>query len=174
MPLLFLHQQPHLTHLHVSFHMDNMAAVQCVKRMGSSRSLPLLQAAKDLFSLAAARHLTLSVVHLPGQDIWADALSRTEMSSVEWSLHPDMFHDLVELFGCQEVNLFTFTTNQILPLYLTRKVVALAGGPDALAMDWGRWEHVYLFPPPASSVMMAVCCTLEDFCCRVLLVAPLW
>ena len=174
-PLLFLHQQSHLTHLHICFHMDNVAAVQCVRRMGSSRSLPLLRTSESLFTLAASRQLTLSAVHLPGRhNVWADALSRQEMSSVEWSLHPDAFQDLVELFGCPEIDLFATTDNHMLPLYLTRKVATQAGGPDALMTSWATWEYVYLFPPPAAAIMTAVCRLLQNFRGRVLLIAPLW
>ena len=174
-PLLFLHQHVHLAHLHVCFQMDNVAAVQCIKRMGSSRSLPLLRTSEELFALAASRHLTLSAVHLPGRDnVWADALSRRTASSVEWALHPDAFQDIVELFGCPEVDLFAAGNNHLLPLYITRTVATVAGGPDALLTSWAAWRYVYLFPPPAAAVMTAVCSRLQDFRGRVLLIAPLW
>lgn len=174
-PLLFLRHQRQLTHLHLSFHMDNVAAVHCVQKMGSSRSLPLLRATEQLFSLAASRHLTLSAVHLPGRsNVWADALSRTAASSVEWSLDPDAFHDLVDLYGEPEVDLFASTTNHLLPQFLTRTVATAAGGPDALLTSWHLWRYVYLFPPPTASMMLAVCRRLEDYRGQVLLVAPLW
>ena len=143
-PLLFLRQHRHLAHLHICFHMDNVVAVHCVRRMGSSRSLPLLRTSELLFTLAASRHLTLSAVHLPGRDnVWADALSRTGSSSVEWALHPDSFQDLVELYGRPEVDLFAAPDNHLLPLYLTRTMTTEAGGPDALLTEWNTWNYIY-------------------------------
>ena len=174
-PLLFLRQQPDLQDCHICFHLDNVAAVHCIHKQGSSRSLPLLRASESLLSLAASRHLTLSALHLPGRhNVWADALSRTEDSSVEWSLHPDTFSDLVELFGRPDIDLFASVENHHLPLYLTKGLPTAAGGPDALLTTWSRWPYVYLFPPPAAVVMSAVCRRLRDFRGKVLLVAPLW
>ena len=174
-PLLFLCQQPDLHDCHIRFHLDNVAAVHCIHKQGSSRSLPLLRASENLMSLAASRHLTLSALHLPGRhNVWADALSRSEDSSVEWSLHPDTFSDLVDLFGQPDIDLFASVENHHLPLYLTRSLPTAAGGPDALLTTWTSWSYVYLFPPPAAVVMSAVCRRLRDFRGRVLLVAPLW
>ena len=174
-PHIFIRQQVHLNQMHICFHMDNVVAVQCIKRMGSSRSLPLLQASEHLFHMAASRHLTLTAVHVPGRDnVWADALSRSETSSVEWSLDPDAFTDLIDLYGLPDVDLFASALNHRLPLYITRTTVTPAGGPDALLEDWNRWEYIYLFPPPAAAVMTAVCGKLETYKGRVLLVAPLW
>ena len=174
-PLLFLRHQAHLHHTHICFHMDNVAAVHCVKKMGTARSLPLLQTSEQLFTLAASRHLALSAVHLPGKDnVWADALSRSETSSVEWALHPDAFLDLVDLYGLPEVDLFAAHNNHLLPLYITRNAVTSAGGPDALMVDWNAWSFIYLFPPPSASVMATVCGKLEGFRGRILMVAPLW
>ena len=174
-PLIFLQQEDHLRDCHICFQMDNVAAVQCVRRMGSSRSHPLLLVSERLFALAASRHLYLSVVYLPGRhNIWADALSRTHGSSVEWALHPDAFMDLVDMFGCPEVDLFAAPDNHLLPLYLTKSFATEAGGPDALLTPWEKWRYVYLFPPPAAAVMSAVCRRLQLYKGKVLLVAPLW
>lgn len=175
MPLLFLRHQTHLARLHICFRMDNVVAVHCVRRTGSSSSLPLLQTTELLFTLAASCHLTLSVVHLPGRDnVWPDELSRTESWSVEWALHPEAFQGLVELFGRPEVNLLAATDNHLLPLYLTRTVTTEAGGPGTFMTMWDTWSYIYLFPTPAAAVMMAVCGRLQDFRGRVLLVASLW
>ena len=174
-PFLFLQQQPTLRDCHVSFHLDNVAAVQCVRRMGSSRSLPLLRASEHLFALAESRNLTLSASHLPGRhNAWADALSRSMRSSVEWSLHPDTFQDLTDIFGLPEVDLFAAEDNHLLPQYLTQFTVTEAGGPDALTAEWSPWRYVFLFPPPAASIMTQVCARLQDFRGQVLLIAPLW
>lgn len=174
-PLLFLRHQDHLSHTHLCFHMDNVAAVHCVSKMGSSRSLPLLIVAEQLFAVAAARLLTLSAVHLPGRcNVWADALSRTGTSSVEWALHPDAFLDLTDLYGEPAINLFASPTNHLLPRFLSRTVATVTGGPDAFSTSWDAWPYIYLFPPSTSSIMTAVCGRLAEYRGRVLLIAPLW
>ncbi|MPC76382.1 hypothetical protein E2C01_070792 [Portunus trituberculatus] len=174
-PLLFLQQQADLRQLHICFYMDNEVAVQCVKRMGSSRSISLLRKSKALFNLAALRHLTLSAVHVPGRDnVWANVLSSSDTSSVEWSLNPDVFTNLEELFGLPKLDLFATSENHQLQQYITRSVVMATGGLDSFLMDWNTWGFVYLFPPPAMMVMTAVVCKLETFRGRVLLIAPLW
>ena len=92
---------------------------------------------------------------------------------MEWSLHPDTFQDLVELYGLPEVDLFAAADNHLLPLFLTRTQTTEAGGPDALITSWDAWSSVFLFPPPAAVVMAAVVRRLRSFRGRVLLVAPL-
>ena len=174
-PHFFLLQQPHICSVHLLFRVDNMVAVQCIAKMGSTRSLPLLRAAEGLFSLASSRRLTLSAAYLPGRhNVWADALSRMEASSVEWALTPDTFADLCDLYGRPEVDIFAAEDNHLLPLFLTRTRVTAAGGPDALLTSWATWSFLYLFPPTAAAVMAAVVRRLRSFQGRVLLVAPFW
>ena len=174
-PVLFLLRHPHLRSVAVCFRMDSQVAVHCVMRLGSSRSLLLQRVSERLFRLAWARSLHLSAVYVPGSaNIWADALSRSAVSSVEWSLTDDAFWDLVDLFGLPQVDLFASWGNARLPLFLTRSVPTAAGGPDAFLVDWGRWDFIYLFPPPAVQVLTRVCDRLRRFLGRVLLVAPLW
>ena len=157
-PLLFLLHHDHISQIHLCFHMDNVAAVQCVCKMGSSRSLTLLIASEKLFRDAAARHLSLSAVHLPGHsNVWVDALSRTQDSSMEWTLQPDAFQDIVAVYGEPEVDLFASEDNHQLPHFLTRTVATESRGPDALRVPWERWRYVYpfLLPQPPSWLQCA-------------------
>ena len=171
----FLRDNPLLENVSIGFRMDNVAAVQCVARMGSSRSVALLETSEVLFETAFSRGITLSAVHLAGQDnVWADALSRARTSSVEWSLDEDAFQDLLELAGPPDIDLFASQDNHRLPLYLSRTYRTSAGGPDAFQVDWNRWGFIYLFPPPSTSLLLQVCHRLRTYKGRVMLVAPLW
>ena len=157
------------------FHMGYLVAVHCVNKLGSARSLPLPGASERLFVVAASWRLHLSAVHVPGMDnVWADALSRGETSSVEWSLSEDAFGVLVDLYGLPGVALFASQGNHRLPLFVTRLSGTVAGGPDALVLAWIRWKYVYVFPTPTSTVLSKVVALLESFLGRVLLLAPLW
>ncbi|XP_076034771.1 uncharacterized protein LOC143021258 [Oratosquilla oratoria] len=61
-----------------------------------------------------------------------------------------------------------------LPLFLSYNHRTRAGGPDAFTEDWNRWKYVYIFPPPATTVLLKVMQTLRSFKGRVLLIAPYW
>ena len=82
---------------------------------------------------------------------------------MEWSLTDDAFEDLVDLFGMPEVDLIASLENHRLPQFITRTSVTQAGGPDALRMDWNKWNSIYLFPPPTPSVLSGVCSRLWSF-----------
>ena len=81
---------------------------------------------------------------------------------------------LVAHFGLPQVDLFASRAIHLLPLFLSRSERAQAGGPDAFAVDWGQWSTVYLFPPPATTLMLQVVRRLESYRGRVLLIAPWW
>ncbi|KAK3892416.1 hypothetical protein Pcinc_003649 [Petrolisthes cinctipes] len=84
-------------------------------------SLLLLSITEELFDLAAARQLHRTASYLPDRDnMWADALSRQRASSLEWELRDEPFLDLVDLFGCPQIDLFASLTNHRLPQFLTR------------------------------------------------------
>ena len=138
--------------------------------MGRSAS-----ASEALFRLARARSVLLSASHIAGeQNLWADALSRRGSSSVEWTLDRRVFSHLTDMFGLPQVDLFASVSNHRLDRFLTRSSVTPEGGPDAFREDWNRWQFVYLFPPPLTSIMLRVLLHLRSYRGRVLLVAPLW
>ena len=154
---------------------DNTAAVHCVNAQGSSRSPSLLLASEPIFRLGEERKLHFRAFHLAGVDnTWADALSRRATGSVEWGLCPSVFEGLVARFGLPEVDLFASRTNHLLPLFLSRTERTQAGGPDAFTVDWSQWSTIYLFPPPATTLMLQVVRRLESYRGRVLLIAPWW
>lgn len=61
-------------------------------------------------------------------------------SLVEWRLLLQMFHPLMSQFGVLEINLFTALTSHLLLLYLTKFSHTVAGGPDAVTVEWNRWN----------------------------------
>lgn len=175
MVVQFFLSQTAWTDCHLLFQLDNQVAVSCIKRQGSSRSAILLTVTESIFLLASARNLTLSAQYLPGKEnIWADALSRRQSRSVEWSLNQLTFNLLCDAHGCPQVDLFAHHDNHRLPLFLTRSIRTTAGGPDALLEDWNRWQFIYLFPPPSTRLMLQVCQKLRQFRGKVLLIAPHW
>ena len=154
---------------------DNVAAVHCLNAQGSSRSPSLLRLSFRIFRLAEGRGLHVRAFHLAGvENVWADALSRRSTASLEWALRQEVFDGLSVRFGRPDVDLFASRSNHRLPLFLSRAEVTAAGGPDALAVGWEQWAYIYLFPPPTTSLMLAVVRRLEEFRGKVLLIAPWW
>lgn len=171
----WLIRHPEISGMSVRFDMDNVTAVQCVQRQGTARSGPLLALSEDIFAEASRRTISLSARYVPGRENdWADALSRFRGTSVEWQLRPQVFESLSLRFGTPEVDLFASPDTAQLPLYLTYNQRTRAGGPDAFTEDWNRWKYVYIFPPPATPVLLKVMQALRSFKGRVLLIAPYW
>ena len=154
---------------------DNMAAVQCINRQGSTRCEALLVVSEALLGLADYQRSHIVATHLAGsENLWADALSRDDPSAVNWSLLETTFHDLSLRLGRPEIDLFASHLNRKTDLYLTRFESTVAGGPDAFAVDWNQWGHIYLFPPPLTSMMLRVVNRLRSYRGKVMLIAPLW
>ncbi|MPC18598.1 uncharacterized protein LOC123515634 isoform X7 [Portunus trituberculatus] len=171
----WLLRHPHIRDTAIRFDMDKTAAMQCIARQGTARLSALLKLTEEIFALASKRNIHLSVRHESGVDnTWADALSRFKGTSVEWRLRPQVFKSLTERYGTPEVDLFTSRDTALLPLFLSFSQRAQVGGLDAFTEDWNRWNYIYLFPPPATKILLRVVQTLQDYLGQVLLVAPLW
>ena len=154
---------------------DNTTTVQCFNRQGSSRSRPLMSTSELLLEEAHRRNLSLKAAYLAGVDnTWADALSRGSTTSINWSLTPTCFNDICRWVGTPQVDLFASHSNHLLPSFLSLTERTPAGGPDAFKVDWGKWNFVYLFPPPHTQVMLQVVAKLEKFPGQALLIAPYW
>ncbi|KAG0729379.1 hypothetical protein GWK47_030451 [Chionoecetes opilio] len=65
-PLLFLRSNPIPEGTALCFEMDNMVAVHCLARQGTSKSALLLSLSEQIFGLAARFHLHPSARFLPG------------------------------------------------------------------------------------------------------------
>ncbi|MPC62796.1 hypothetical protein E2C01_056887 [Portunus trituberculatus] len=174
-PFKFLSTHQDLHNVGILFEMDNTSAVHCLNRQGYSKSEVLLSLLERIFQEASVRSLHLSALYVPGEEnLWADALSCFQHTSVEWQLCPNVFRSQGNRWGTPQVDLFAFPTTAQLPQYFTRNVRTGTGGPDAFAKDWNRWEHIYLFPPPSTKVLLRVCRQLRSYRWRVLLLTPWW
>ena len=159
----------------VRFDMDNSTAVACIRRQGTSRSESLLSLSEDIFQLAQHLRIYLSARYVPGiENDWADALSRFRGTSFEWNLRPQVFASLVTRFGLPQIDLFASRKTAQLGDYLTYSHRTPAGGPDAFEEDWNRWDFIYLFPPPATTVLSKVIVKLRSFQGKALFIAPYW
>jgi hypothetical protein len=91
-------------------------------------------------------------------------LSRNNVSSEEWTIHPLAVQRIWEVFGRAQVDLFASEDNSHCPIYFTKST-------DALAQEWPSLP-LYAFPPIA--LLPQVLRRVREQQHRLLLIAPLW
>ncbi|XP_016333453.1 uncharacterized protein LOC107681650 [Sinocyclocheilus anshuiensis] len=156
---------PHLEGCHVLVRSDNMTVVSYINRQGGLSSPRLFRMAKSLLEWAHCHLRSLKAAHIPGKLIQgADMLSRSNVPSGEWMLHPQTVQRIWEIFGKAEVDLFASEDNSHCPIYFSKE-------RDALAHDWPSLL-LYAFPPIA--LIPQVIRQIREKRHKVLLVAPLW
>ena len=173
--VLALQREPSLRDQSLQVLTDKTSTVSCVNRQGSARSRNLLRVSEQLFNLLKTMRVHLVATHLKGSlNLWADALSRQDPWSVELELKTYHFASLVKSYGPPQIDLFATPYNKKRKLFISRTMKTRAGGPDAFSVDWNRWDFLYLFPPPLTSIMLKVLRQLRSFRGKVMLIAPLW
>ena len=149
----------------VTFDMDNFTAVACMRRQGTSR----LYQSKDKFKLVQRLCIYHSARYLPDiEKDWADTLLHFKGTSVKWQPRPQVLSSLVTRFRILQIDLFASKETVLLPDYLTYSHRTLAGDPDTFEEDWNRCDLIYLFPPPAITILSKVIVKLESFKGRAL------
>ncbi|KAL0201208.1 hypothetical protein M9458_004395, partial [Cirrhinus mrigala] len=109
-------------------------------RQGGLSSKRLLTLVEGLLEWAQLNLCSLRATHVPGRlNQGADMLSRSNVPSGEWTLHPQAVHKIWEVFGKAEVDLFASEDNSQCPMYYSKD-------RDALAHDWPNLL-LYAFPP---------------------------
>ncbi|CAJ0930062.1 unnamed protein product, partial [Ranitomeya imitator] len=123
-------------------------AVAYVNHQGGTRSSLALAEVSKILLWAEATVPVISAVHIPGVENWAaDFLSREGLAAGEWSLHPEVFHQICLRWGTPDVDLTASRINRKVPQFVSRSRDPLAVGVDALAIPWSQFELPYLFPP---------------------------
>ena len=87
--------------------------------------------------------ITLKARHIPGcLNVMADLLSRSnQVQSTEWSLHPQVFHQICQKWFTPHVDLFATDLNHKLPLYVSPDPDPNAWDIDALNINWSLPDH---------------------------------
>ena len=153
---------------------DNSSVVNCIRRGGSARSIPLNKMVLWTVQLVEGRSWFLSARHVKGTfNVRADLLSRGVPLPTEWSLDKNSFQYLMSLLPFQpQVDLFASPTNAKLKVFVTPTWMPGAATSNALTVDWNVWGAVYLFPPtPLISQVLAL---LREYRGEAVLLAPWW
>ncbi len=150
---------------HVLIRSDSRSVVSYINHQGGLVLKRLCTLAKGLLVWAQTNLRSLKATHVPGKmNQGADMLSRNNVSSEEWTLHPLTVQRIWEVSGRARVDLFASEDNSHCPIYFTKST-------DALAQEWPSLL-LYAFPPIA--LLPQVLRRVREQRHRLLLIAPLW
>ncbi len=117
---------------HVLIRSDSRSVVSYINHQGSLILKRLCTLANDLLVWAQNNMRSLKAMHVPGKmNQGADMLSRNNVSSEEWMLHPLAVQRIWEIFGRAWVDLFAAKDNSHCPIFFTRSTNALANDSPA-------------------------------------------
>ncbi len=120
---------------------DSMTVVAYINRQGGLTSNRLFEMVRHPLEWAHLNLRSLRAAHVPGVlNEGADMLSRSNVPSDEWMLHPQNVQEIWEIFCKAEVDLFASIDFSYCQTYFFKS-------KDALAHEWPN--HLYAFPPIA-------------------------
>ncbi|XP_048250608.1 uncharacterized protein LOC125378710 [Haliotis rufescens] len=162
-----------LHHSSVKIATDHSTVVAYIQHQGGTRSQPLLKEVTRLYALVDSVSCKIEVRHIPGKlNILADYLSRkNKIVPTEWSLHPEVFKWITQVWDSPNIDLFATCLNNKLPVYVSPVPDPLALQVDALSMEW-KGMFAYAFPPWA--LLDRVLRKIEETDCVIILIAPAW
>ncbi|CAJ0930814.1 unnamed protein product [Ranitomeya imitator] len=127
---------------------NNATAVAYINTQGGTCSMAAMNEVGYILRWAEENRSMISAVHIPGVDNWeADFLSRQGLDSEEWSLHPEIFHQICCRWGTPDVDLMASRLNSKVPDFIARSHDPAAIGADALILLWHNFRLQYIFPP---------------------------
>ncbi len=146
---------------HVLVRSDSRSVVSYINHLGSLVSKWLCTLANDLLVWAQNNLWPLKALHVPSKmNQRADMLSRNNVSSEEWMLHPFMVQTIWEVFGRARVDLFASKDNSHCPIFF---IIA--------RMPWPTSGPVFRsMLSPQSQVLRRV----REQWHKLILIAPLW
>ena len=100
---------------------DNSTVVAYINKQGGTHSAEMCALLWKIMTWCHHNHITLKARHIPGcLNVMADLLSRShQVQSTEWSLHPQVFRQICQMWFTPHVDLFATHLNHKLPLYVS-------------------------------------------------------
>ncbi len=150
---------------HILVRSDSMTMVAYINHQGGLSSRRLFTLVECLLEWAQHSLCSLRATHMPGKlNQGADMLSRSNVSSEEWTLHPLLVQEMWEIFGKAEADLYASKDNSHCLNYYSKDM-------DALAHYWASLL-LYAFLPIA--LIPQVITRIREHKHKVILEAPLW
>ena len=152
---------------------DNTTVVAHINKQGGTHSPELCALMWQLLTWCNKYQMLLRARHVPGSlNVIADGLSRrNQIQHTKWSLSPQIFKQIAQLWEHPQIDLFATKLNTKLPTYVSPIPDPQAWAVDALNISWKNIVG-YAFPPTA--LLPRVVQKLLSQSCRLILIAPGW
>ncbi len=150
---------------HVLVCLDSWSMVSYINHQGGLVLKRLCMLANELLVWAQNSLRSLKATHVLGKlNHGSDMLSRKNVSSGEWTLHPLAVQEIWEVSGRAWVHLFASEDNSHCPIFFTKSTDALAHELPSLPL--------YAFPPIV--LLPQVLRRVREQWHKLILIAPLW
>ena len=138
---------PNLQGRRLHIYCDNTTTISYINRFGGTRSAPLMELANKIWNHCLATGITISTSYVPSQFNPADPPSRQLRTQLEWSIAPECFQQIDQLWGPHHIDLFATRKNNKTPQFMSWKFDPMAVAQNALLQDWRGWGRLYICPP---------------------------
>lgn len=118
--------------IHVQLLMDNMVALNCLRKMGSSKSQKLNNLTKEIWGWCIKQGIWISTAYIPGiENVEADEESRKVNLDSEWMLNTPLLSQSLNMLRFEpDIDLFASRINHQFERY-----VSFRPDPNAFAID---------------------------------------
>ena len=152
---------------------DNTTSVAYLKHKGGTKSWECNNIANDIWKWCEAHDFWIIISHVPGiLNVKADFESRNFSDDTEWAVNNEIFQTVCDSWGVPDIDLFASRTNHQLPHYVSWGPDPGAQHVDAFTLNWGDYNHVYIFPP--FRLLNRVLQKVRADKARATIVAPPW
>ena len=129
---------------------DNSTVVSYINKEGGTHSFKMCALMWRILAWSNAREIHIRAKHIPGNlNVIADSLSRRDRAiQTEWSLLPQVFREICQVWHKPMVDLFATSLNAKLPTYVSPVPDNKAWQIDALNISWEALD-TYAFCPVA-------------------------
>ena len=151
--------------------MDNSTVVAYITKQGGTHSAEMCALLWKIMTWFHHYQITLKAIHISGcLNVMTNLLSRSnQVQSTEWSLHPQVFKQICQMWFSPPVDLFTTRLNHKIPLYVFP--IPDQNVWDALNIDW-LGLIAYAYPPTA--LLHKVIQKIRQSSCLIIVIAPGW
>ncbi|XP_069587298.1 UDP-N-acetylglucosamine transporter TMEM241 isoform X2 [Ranitomeya imitator] len=157
---------------HIKILSDNTTVVAYLNHQAGTRSKSLMSSAASIFDLAELNFLSLTALHIRGiENTKADFLSRHMLRQGEWTLNPQIFKNIVDMWGLPQIDLFATRNNRQVRAFASLNVADKPDLIDSLQYPW-NYNLAYAFPP--MMLIPLVIKKIREEKARVILIAPFW
>jgi len=103
--------------VHIGLKIDNTCAIAYINNMGGIKSLDCNRLASEIWSWCINKDIWISANYVPTSENIADSESRKFNENIEWMLNPDIFKQLIKIWGRPDIDLFATRLNTVINIF---------------------------------------------------------